>query len=292
SASRSHAHSSSLRSSSSATRSPRPSTSPSRRRSSNCSGASSRSATWRCCSSRTTWRSSGASRRRSWSCRPGVSSRSGRSRTCWSGRSTPTRGGSSRTCPAWRWRPPPERSPTAAPERALSDRALAEVRAARRQLDQLDRDPVGIAQVAHLAAAVRPPRNIDGALGAELGTDRTQALEVGVHVLGDQAEVCVPDVVGFEVDPPGAGYDVLEQLEDRAAGKAPERAVQHDAWVPEHVSDVLDVPALPQHRLLVEERGVERDRPVEARDREADVVEAGEGVHGYSKAYLRTTSSS
>src|SRR5262249_6321162 len=105
------------------------------------------------------------------------------------------------------------------------------------------------------------PRHLDRPLRSKLRTERAEALEVRVHVLGDEAKVRVPDVVRLEIDAARTGPDVLEELEDRTAGEPPERAVEDEAGIADDVADVLDVPPLPQDRLLAEKRGVERNRP-------------------------------
>ena len=49
-----------------------------------------------------------------------------------------------------------------------------------------------------------------------LGED--MLLELGCEVVGEEAEVGVPDVVRLEVDVPGRRFELLQQLEDRPAG--------------------------------------------------------------------------
>src|SRR4029079_12593164 len=106
----------------------------------------------------------------------------------------------------------------------LHDASLAKAGPARRELHELDRDAVGILEIAGLAARVRPPRDLDrlDALDAALAS---QALEVGVEIVDDEAQMAVTGVLGPHVDDTRGRLEVFDQLERRAPRQIPEGAL-------------------------------------------------------------------
>src|SRR4029453_7209583 len=105
----------------------------------------------------------------------------------------------------------------------------------------------------------------------------TQPLEIGPDVLGLQAEMPASDVVGLHVDAARLRLVVLEQLGHGSTGKLPERALELEPWIPHDPSREFVLARLPEEspdRLGTEQQRVKRDRAIEARHCEADVIES------------------
>jgi hypothetical protein len=149
---------------------------------------------------------------------------------------------------------------------------LFEVHPVRRRLQELDGNAVGVAQVERESPTEGTPRDLDGLLASQK-RDATKSLDVSMDVVGPQTQVRVADVVRLHVSALAGRNQVLDELEDAPARKVPERRLDLDAVISDDLADVRDVEALPKGRALAEKERIELDRPIETRNREADMVE-------------------
>src|SRR5712691_7811755 len=107
-------------------------------------------------------------------------------------------------------------------------RSSGPIRPAGRLLEELDRDAIGVAQVARAAALVRPPRDGYGARGSEgVVAERTHAREIPFQIVGNEAKVCVAGIGALHVDRTGRWRAVLQELEDDTVGQLEERALEN-----------------------------------------------------------------
>ena len=140
-------------------------------------------------------------------------------------------------------------------------------------LQELDRNPVGVAQVEREPSTEGTPWDLDGLLASQK-RDTAKSLDVSMNVVGRQAQVRIADVVRLHVNALAGRSQVLDELEYTPTRKVPERRLDFDAFVSDDLADVGDVEALAEGRRLVKEERIELDGLVEARNREADMIEA------------------
>ena len=160
-------------------------------------------------------------------------------------------------------------------QRAAGEPLVAAVGEVRRELEELQADAVGVAEVGDLGALVGTAVELDRAVGVDrprAAGHRARPRRVGVLDL--EADVHVARVlrvvdVGHAVVVP-----VVEQLQDHAAGEVDEGGVDLDARHAEHLAQVgplehrLEAPCAPEERLP------ERQGAIQVGHRRTDVVQA------------------
>src|SRR5947208_2739479 len=104
-------------------------------------------------------------------------------------------------------------------------------------LQELDRNPVGVAQVQREPPTKGTPWDLDGLLASQ-ERDSAESLDVSMNVVGRQTQVRVADVVRLHVDPLAGRNQVFDELEYTPTREVPEGRLDLDSFVSDDLADV------------------------------------------------------